>query len=438
MKRKIEVLTAAALLLSVSSVAGDKLGEHNIIIEPIKPFPVRRWTIQTCNGVTFHEITFQQVNNGSINVVKDTDTGKPCCNKNVKSSARAGVQPRDSDACSPGTPESEGGTETNPGTLASAANLGGGFSGPSPDARPYGSTPRQTAPTGNTAYVPTLPFLEFALPPLTFGSTEPTLTSQCNTQLNPTGYQVNHNVATVTRLNLCTGATIDTVNVAQNPLELAVTPDGKYAIVTSFFNAITFIDTDNDSVSNVIQTDPNTFPYGIAISPDGSYALVTNFGAQNLVIVDVPTQSISGTIPLDQQSPQSVFFNPDGTLIWVTYPSQGIVEVIDVITGAVVASISASEPLDVAFNATGTVAYIANGGQPGSVMVINTTTYAVTANIATPSGTDDLLLSPDGAYLTTNNYFDGSISVIDTTALANVLTVPVTAAPFGATLVPIQ
>lgn len=105
-------------------------------------------------------------------------------------------------------------------------------------------------------------------------------------------------------------------------------------------------------------------------------------------------------------------------------------------TGVVVASISAPEPLDVAFNSTGTVAYIANGSEPGSVMVINT--YGVTANIATPAGTDDLLLSPDDGYLTMNNYFDGSISVIDTTTLTNVLTMPVAAAPFGVALVPIR
>jgi DNA-binding beta-propeller fold protein YncE len=300
--------------------------------------------------------------------------------------------------------------------------------------------PHQTSPSGKTAYVPTLPFLPFAVPPLTFGSTPPTLSAaQCNAEINPTAYQVNHNVATVTRLNLCTGAAVDTINVTENPLEIAVTPDGKWGVVTSFFNAITFINTDNDTVANVIQTDQNTFPFGIAISPDGTFALVANFNnvEMGLVVVDLQTQTITGQIPLPYAYPQSVFLSPDGTLAWVTFPFENIVEVLDVMTGDIVSSISVQEPLDVVFNATGTVAYIASA-TPGSVAVVNTASYKILANIPTAAGTDDLMLSLDGGILTMNNYFAGSIGAIDTTALTNILTAPVTAAPFGVAPVPFQ
>jgi DNA-binding beta-propeller fold protein YncE len=95
------------------------------------------------------------------------------------------------------------------------------------------------------------------------------------------------------------------------------------------------------------------------------------------------------------------------------------VEVIDVMTGRVVSSISIAEPLDVAFNATGTVAY-AWSGTPGSVNAINATTHSVIKNMPTGAGADDLLLSLDGRFLTVNTYYDNSISVISTTCLTTI------------------
>ncbi len=444
--RRVAAVVVLVLLLSPSGLLGGIMF-------------VSKYVQMICNGKTYHKITFQEttsfangVQSTTFSIISDVDTGLKCCNTSAASNAIRGPQPHDdSDVCSPSTPQSEGGTETNPGTLASVTNSGGG-SAPSGGSPPVAVTApmasrrvsapisHQTSPSGKTAYTPTLPFLPFAIPPLTFGSTPPTLTAaECNAQLNPTAYQVNHNVATVTRLNLCTGATVDTVNVTGNPLEIAVTPDGKWGVVTSFFNAITFINTDNDTVANVIQTDQNTFPFGIAISPDGTFALVANFNNvdMDLVVVDLQTQTITGQIPLPYTYPQSVFLSPDGTLAWVTYPFENIVQVIDVMTGDIVSSISVEEPLDVVFNATGTVAYIASE-TPGSVAVVNTASYKVVANIPTAAGTDDLMLSPDGLILTMNNYFGGSIGAIDTTALTNILTAPVTAAPFGVAPVPFQ
>jgi DNA-binding beta-propeller fold protein YncE len=449
-KREIQAITAIVLFLLVAPVSLHAEWKGLFV----------SWLEDKCIKGTIHTLTYYSVLGGAFPfVVFDVDTGKTCCNQGTQSNARMGLQPKDAYACSPSTPQDQGGTETNRGTAASVTNLDAGSppagGSPTPSAlsqarlsslRPLGATggviaaPHLATSSGRTAYVPTVPFRPFALPPYYFGSSAPTqVRPQCNAQLNPTAYQVNHNVATVSRLNLCTGAVMNTVNVTTNPLEIAVTPDGKWAIVTSFYNAVSFIDTDNDTVANVIQTDANTFPFGIAISPDGSYALITNFNNQEdaLVVVDVASQSITGTITLHTAYPQSVIINPDGTLAWVTFPFSNLVEVVDIMTGIEVTSISVPEPLDVAFNATGTTAYIASG-QPGSVMAVSTSTYAVLATIPTAAGANDLLLSPDGGFLTTNNYFDGSISVIDATALTNVLTKPIGSAPFGVALMPIQ
>lgn len=123
--------------------------------------------------------------------------------------------------------------------------------------------------------------------------------------------------------------------------------------MTNYQNAITFIDTNTNKVSNTIQTDSNFTPSGIAISSDGAYALVTNYEPPPdafLAVVDIAGKTISRTIPLDTEYPQSVYINPDGTLAWVTFPWDNRVEVIDIMTGMLVRALVFETPYSVAFN----------------------------------------------------------------------------------------
>jgi|HubBroStandDraft_6_1064221.scaffolds.fasta_scaffold05950_4 YVTN family beta-propeller protein len=341
----------------------------------------------------------------------DEDSGKPCCNKGeivFMQSQSQRMQPHASS-----------------GSDCESMKLQGGA--------------QNTAQSTVADPPPPLPYRTFAIPPLTFGNAPLTYVPQCNSAANPTAFHVLHADNVVTRINQCTEATIASINVPSNPLEVQVTPDAKWAIVTSYDNAISFIDTSNNTVAKVIQTDLDTFPSGVSISPDGSFALVTSYIDDNpaLLVISVPQQTITGRFPLPLEYPQSVFLNPDATLAWVTYPFGGVVEVVDVMTGNVNQSIAVPQPLDVVFNATGTVAYISSQG-PGSVFVVDTSTYAVLQNIPTGLGASDLLLSPDGGILTVGNWTGNSISEIDTYGLALIQTIPLAGPPIGIALVPIQ
>lgn len=286
---------------------------------------------------------------------------------------------------------------------------------------------------------PPLPYRSFAIPPINFGNSPPITVPQCNSAANPTAFHVLHLGNVVTRINQCTGETIAVIDVTSNPLEVQVTPDAKWAIVTSYDNAISFIDTSNNTVANVIQTDPDTFPSGISISSDGTFALVTSYINDNpaLLVIDVQKQTITNRIPLALSYPQSAFLSPDATLAWVTFPFGNAVEVVDVMTGNINQSVQVPQPLDVAFNATGTAAYVSSQ-VPGSVFAVDTKTYSVIQNIPTGPGASDLLLSPDGRILTVSNWNDNSISEIDTYNLTLVQTIALGGPPLGIALVPIQ
>jgi YVTN family beta-propeller protein len=244
----------------------------------------------------------------------------------------------------------------------------------------------------------------------------------------------------VKRTNLCTGDLVATVNVPDLPLQVRVTPDGSQAIVTNYSGSLAFINTATNTVSGVVRSlsDPNFAPSGIAISPNGAYALVTNYLTppdSYLAVVDVAGMQIKGKIPLDNEYPQSVFINPDGTLAWVTFPWDNSVEVVDILTGTVVSALNVAEPFSIAFTPTGTRAFVSSGA--GSVLAIDTATYQVIKTIPTDLGASDLQITPDGAFVFVNNSGALSVTLIDTQSLTGT-TANVGGAPQSAVIVPSQ
>ncbi|HLG99199.1 MAG TPA: YncE family protein [Bryobacteraceae bacterium] len=294
----------------------------------------------------------------------------------------------------------------------------------------------RAGPAG-AAYEVTLPYRALPFLPF-FPQTAPMISTSCASQLNPTGFAVDHVNGTVTKYAVCTSQPLGSVNVTSRPLQIRVTPDGSQAIVTSYDNGITFIDTATNQVTKAIRTDPGFFPSGIAISPGGSYALVTNYydTAPELAVLNIATKSIAGFIPLDTPFPQSVFINPDATLAWVTYPWNNVVEVIDILTGVVVKHLVAFTPFDVAFSPTGTVAYIASGA--GSVLVLDATTYTQVSSVPAGMGACDLSVSPDGQTVTVNNFLDGTITIFDTRLVPFGITMNAGSFPRGVQRVPLN
>ena len=107
----------------------------------------------------------------------------------------------------------------------------------------------------------------------------------------------------------------------------------------------------------------------------------------------------------------------------------------DILTGTIVRSFSIAEPSSVAFNATGTQAFLASG--LGSVKVVDTTTYATITTIAAALGSTDLELSPDGAFVLVNNSASHSVTVIETASLTGT-TYTISGTPYGSVILPMQ
>ncbi|CAN5506865.1 hypothetical protein BH09ACT8_BH09ACT8_16510 [soil metagenome] len=170
----------------------------------------------------------------------------------------------------------------------------------------------------------------------------------------------------------------------------------------------------------------------VVLSPDGSHAYVSSLGAPGVSVIDTATNSVTAT--LDVTFPLSIALNPGGNRLYVADGDTETVAVFDTVTNTRVATISAGgNPADIAFDPTGSLAYIAGND---AVSVVDTTTGDVLAAIPV-SSVRGLTVSPDGSEIYTVNGANGTVSVIDsaTKVVVAKIVIPVgdvTGAPFTA------
>jgi YVTN family beta-propeller protein len=117
------------------------------------------------------------------------------------------------------------------------------------------------------------------------------------------------------------------------------------------------------------------------------------------------------TIPAAQW-PQGAFVTPDGSQVWITYPFQNQIDVIDTLTNTDVGGRLVDSPAGIAFNPTGTRAYVTSGG--GTVTVFDAATLKQIGSYKVGRYPVDVSVGRDGRFVYVSNFADGTISVIDT------------------------
>ena len=184
--------------------------------------------------------------------------------------------------------------------------------------------------------------------------------------------------------------------VAPNPLGIALTPDGKLAVVAlAVANQVAVV---NLAAAKVIaRIAVGVCPYGVAVSPDGRTAFVSNFGgpraswrdktevsAGTKVAVDVRSVALRGTVSvIDLRRkkvvaeiptgihPEAMTLSPDGQRLYVVAASGDGIAVIDIAQRRIVADLDTKPQADlpygslttgVAVSADGRTLFAANAG----------------------------------------------------------------------------
>lgn len=299
--------------------------------------------------------------------------------------------------------------------------------GPPPGAVARLRKAHATASNPSSAYLPQqtlwLPFV----PPVPAPATAP----GCDASY-PDVISVAHPLGLVTRFSTCPFKISVSIPVVTRPLQIVITPDGGTALVTSFDNAVNFIDLTTNKVTFTLTTDFSVNPNGLAITPDGTTAYVTSFNDTNpvVLVIDIGTRTVITSIPVDTY-PIGAFLTPDGSQLWVTFPYGQATYVIDTLSNTIATLLPIPETTGVAFNSTGSTAYItSSSGQSGSVVAVDTATFRVVNTYAVGLGPVDIAMAYGDQFLVVNNNAAGSISAINM-ATGIVSTTVVGSAPTG-------
>jgi YVTN family beta-propeller protein len=205
-------------------------------------------------------------------------------------------------------------------------------------------------------------------------------------------------------------------------------------------STLSLIDPDSGKVVATLPT--GEAPHEIAVSPDGKLALVSNYGPREkpgstLTLVDVPGAKVVRTIDLGELR------RPHG-MVWISHrralvtceANQKLIEV-DIPDAKVVRTFATGQEVShmVAVTPDKSRAFVANIGS-GSITAFDLKTGKHLGNIPTGAGAEGIDVTPDGKQVWVTNRAADSVSVVDTKSLKVIATIPVTAYPIRAKATP--
>jgi len=119
---------------------------------------------------------------------------------------------------------------------------------------------------------------------------------------------------------------IDTIEVGEGPIGIAVTPDGNTLYVSNELeNTVDVIDTFSHARLWTIQVSAG--PIGLSISPDGKYVYVACRNSNRINIIPVASRQVARSLSVSSE-PLHVTFTPDGKQAYVSHASSSLSEVI--------------------------------------------------------------------------------------------------------------
>lgn len=232
---------------------------------------------------------------------------------------------------------------------------------------------------------------------------------------------------TLWRLSLEDGRKLGEVPTGPGPHEIAVSPDGRLALVTDYghqqpAHSLTVIDIASGVATRSIDLGMHRRPHGIRFLPDGS-VLVTAEQNHALVRVDPVGGEILQAIDVDDGVGHMVAVSADGTVAYVSKIASGTVVRVEVASGTVTHERPAGQGAEGIEVAPDGSVWVTNRAED-TVTVHDPDTLAVRATLASAGFPIRVVFAPDGRHALVTNATAGTLSVFDATTHATVATVP--------------
>jgi len=255
-----------------------------------------------------------------------------------------------------------------------------------------------------------------------------------NAQQGPRLLVVNKAEATLSVVDLAAGREIGRVPTGNAPHEVAVSPDGRTAVVTNYGtgqapgNTLTVVDLARLEPVATIDLGEQTRPHGIMWLPgEGDRVAVTTEGNGTLTVVDVAARRVAGVVATEQRISHQVAVTPDGRRAFVANIGSGSVSVIDLERMALERNIPTGAGAEgVAVRPDGSEVWVSNRAE-NTVTVVDARSLAVLATLPSADFPIRVVFSPEGRRAMVTNARSSEVRIFDAAGRREIIAVPIRA-----------
>ncbi len=214
-------------------------------------------------------------------------------------------------------------------------------------------------------------------------------------------------------VDLGTGQELGRQPTGKAPHEIAISPDGKTAVVVAYGGrTIDLFDVASRAKLKTIDLAPNEGPHGIVWLKDGRIVATTE-RSRSVAIVDPAAGKVVTSIPTGQEATHMVAATSDGRIAFTANIRSGTVSVVDLKAGRKLRDIAVGgEPEGIALSKEEQVLWVADL-KGARVQAFDAESLEKIGEVATGPVPIRVAASPDGRWIVTSNVGDGSLTLID-------------------------
>ncbi|AKC88129.1 gluconolaconase [Pseudoxanthomonas suwonensis] len=225
----------------------------------------------------------------------------------------------------------------------------------------------------------------------------------------------NKSADTLWRLSLEDGRKLGEAPTAPGPHEIAVSPDGRLAVVSEYGrqapgHTLGVYDTAGGQLLRRIELGTHTRPHGMRFTVDGRRLLVTTEGSDALLLVD-PAGGVERAIDIGPGTGHMVALARDGAVAYVSKLRAGTVARIELASGEVLEKPAGGGAEGIAIAADGTV-WVSNR-EDGTVTVHDPATLDVLDTLDSDGFPIRVVFTPSGRHALVTNARAATLAVFD-------------------------
>ena len=234
---------------------------------------------------------------------------------------------------------------------------------------------------------------------------------------------------TVSLINLATNTAVATIPTGAGPHEVAVSPNGKIAVVANYGtqqapgNSLTVIDITAKQQIKTIDLGEYRRPHGITWLR-GDEILVTAEGNKALLIVDLQTGKVALAIPTDQNVSHMVVFGRRSNKAFVANIGSGSVTVVDLKTRKKMTDVqtgAGAEGIDIS---PGEREVWVTNRAANTISIIDVNSLKIVATLESKDFPIRVKFAPGGRFVLVSNARSGDVAIFDAVTRKEIRRIP--------------